>query len=121
MKPAFGRYYPVVIDCETSGCDPNHHGMLELAYSFFEFDAQGKLIPGESETFHILPFEGALFDPESMKIHNIDPYYPLRFAESEQVVLKKLFEIINQKAKKAGYHRSILVGHNAWFDLAFLN
>ena len=120
MNNIFGKYYPIVIDCETSGLDPDRHAILELAYASLELE-QGKLRVGESETFHIEPFEGACFDPKSMEIHQIDPTYPLRFAEPEKEVLEKLAQLINEKAKKAGYRRAVLVGHNAWFDLAFIN
>jgi ribonuclease T len=120
LNNIFGKYYPIVIDCETSGLDPRSHAILELAYASLEL-INGRLSVTDSETFHIQPFENAEFDQKSMDIHQIDPTYPLRFAEPEAVILKRLTQIILEKAKKSGYSRAILVGHNAWFDLAFIN
>ena len=111
-----------MIDCETSGLNPDQHALLEVAYACLDFDDQQSILsPGIAETFHILPFEGASFDPSSMAIHKIDPYYPLRFAEEESVILKKLTAFVEARTKMAGYKRALLVGHNSWFDLAFLN
>lgn len=120
MDRLFGQYYPIVIDCETSGVDPQQHAMLELAYTCLEI-VEGKLVPGESETFHIYPFEGAAFDDGSMKIHQIDPYYPLRYAITEKEALEALNKVVIPRLLEHKQRRAILVGHNAWFDLAFLN
>ena len=116
----FGHYCPVIIDCETSGVDASQHAMLEIAYVMLEY-TDGVLSPGEKETFHIAPYEGAVFDPESMKIHQIDPGYPLRFEETEKEVLIKLNAIVGKKVQDGRFRRAVLVGHNAWFDLAFVN
>ncbi|MBM4222986.1 MAG: ribonuclease T [Gammaproteobacteria bacterium] len=115
----FGHYYPIVIDCETSGINPDQHALLEVACVILA-PVDKKLQIIARETFHVLPFEGAQFDPDSMKIHQIDPHYPLRFAESEKDVLIKLNAMIAPYIK-GHYRRALLVGHNAWFDLAFLN
>lgn len=120
MERLFGQYYPIVIDCETSGVDPQVHAMLELAYTCLEM-RDGLLVPGESETFHITPFEGAEFDQGSMKIHQIDPYYPLRYPISEKEALEALNNFVTPKLIAHKHRRALLVGHNAWFDLAFLN
>ena len=115
-----GKYCPVVIDCETTGCDPEKHALLEVAIVTLK-QHQGQLKPDCTETFHILPFEGALFDSKSMAIHQIDPYQPLRFAEEEPKILDKISKIITKVVKTNKAQRGILIGHNAWFDLAFLN
>jgi ribonuclease T len=120
LNNIFGKYYPIVIDCETSGLDPDRHAILEVAYACLDLE-HGRLRVGSSETFHVEPFENAQFDPKSMEIHQIDHSHPLRFAEPEAIILKNLATFILEKAKKAGYRRAILVGHNAWFDLAFIN
>lgn len=120
MSFNIGKYCPVVIDCETTGCDPEKHALLEIALVTLKQE-DGGLKPDYKETFHVLPFKGALFDSKSMAIHQIDPYQPLRFAEEEDVVLNKISKIITELVKSHKAQRGILIGHNAWFDLAFLN
>ena len=115
-----GKYTPIIIDCETSGCDPNKHALLESAYVTLKIK-DGKIIPDKSETFHVLPFDGALFDPQSMDIHKIDPTHPFRFALSEKQALSELNAVVKPYVKEHLGNRAILIGHNAWFDLAFLN
>ncbi len=121
LNHIFGKYYPIVIDIETTGVTPEKNAILEIAYTPLELNSEGKLVKGVSETFHVLPFDGAEFCKESMEIHKIDPFHPFRFAEDEKTILEKLNSIILSRAKNAGYRRAILVGHNAWFDLAFIN
>lgn len=116
----FGKYTPIVIDCETSGCDPQKHALLEVAYVTLKLHDK-RLVPDKSETFHVLPFEGADFDPQSMEIHKIDPTHPFRFAISEKEALSKLNEVLKPYIKEHKGNRALLIGHNAWFDLAFLN
>ena len=115
-----GHYYPVIIDCETSGIDPQTNALLEIAY--VTLDYQDSLLQiAEKETFHVIPFEGAHFNEESMKIHQIDPGHPFRFAQEEKDVLIALNQIIEKKVHEGKFRRAVLVGHNAWFDLAFIN
>jgi ribonuclease T len=116
----FGHYYPVIIDCETSGIDAQTNALLEIAYVTLSYQ-DGVLQPLEKETFHVIPFEGAAFNPESMKIHQIDPGHPFRFAQEEKDVLLAMNAIIDGKIQQGKFRRAVLVGHNAWFDLAFLN
>lgn len=120
MSINIGKYCPIVIDCETSGCDPLIHAVLEIAVVTLKKDGKA-LVPDTQETFHVLPFEGAQFDPKSMAIHQIDPYQPLRFADDEATALEKISKIISEQIKQHKSQRGILVGHNSWFDLAFLN
>jgi len=58
--------------------------------------------------------------PESLAITGIDPVNPLRFAMPEQQVLHRIFLRINEFTGWNGLPAAVLVGHNAWFDLAFL-
>lgn len=60
-------------------------------------------------------------DPKSMEINGIDPYHPLRAAREERDALGYLFKPVRQAVKNAGCTRAILVGHNAFFDLSFIN
>ena len=51
----------------------------------------------------------------------IDPHNPLRGAVTEDTALKGVFEPVRKAIKKHGCNRAVLVGHNSFFDLGFLN
>lgn len=120
MANRFRGLLPIVIDIETSGLNAPTDALLEFAAVDITMDMQGKLIPGQTYAYHVEPFLGARFDPESLQITGIDPGYPLRYAIPEQQVLHNIFTIVNTLLAKTKCKRAVLVGHNAWFDLAFL-
>ena len=68
-----------------------------------------------------MPFDGAEFDEVSLAFNKIDPFQPLRFAVDEKIALERLFTPIRAALKKTQCQRAVLVGHNAWFDLLFIN
>ncbi len=111
---------PVVVDIETSGLNPITDALLEIAIVFLDIDDKGLLKPGEIISSHIEPFFDAHMDPESLLITGIDPGYPLRYAVPEQQVLHTIFNKIKTYLEKHQCQRAVLVGHNAWFDLAFI-
>jgi len=84
-------------------------------------DESGQLICGETHSCHVNPFEGANLDPKSLEINGIDPDHPLRMALDEKQALPKIFLPIRQAMKQYACKRAILVGHNANFDLKFIN
>ena len=51
----------------------------------------------------------------------IDPYHPLRPAIPEKEALTRVFQEVRRAMKGNDCTRAILVGHNAAFDLNFLN
>ena len=57
----------------------------------------------------------------SLQITGIDPFHPLRAAVDEGEALRALFNEIRKEIKLTGCNRAILVGHNSFFDLQFLN
>ena len=57
----------------------------------------------------------------SLAVNGIDPHHPLRPALQERDALGKLFTEVRAAIKEADCTRAILVGHNAAFDLGFLN
>ena len=121
MNQRFGSYLPVVVDIETGGVECRTDAILEVAAVFVGMDKQGHLTQSEPDTYHILPFEGAVLSPEAAAIHGIvDPYHPFRFAKEEKEALTELYAIVRAKVKEAGCRRATLVGHNAHFDLNFL-
>lgn len=116
----FHGYYPVVVDIETGGVNPKTDALLEVAAVFVDMDQHGRFKPGDSDQYHILPFEGAKLTEAAQKIHNIDPYHPFRLAIDEALALEKLYDLVSDRVKKHGCRRAVLVGHNAHFDLSFL-
>ncbi len=116
----FNRHLPVVVDVETGGVNPATDALLEIAIRFVDFDENNLLVPTQTLHEHIMPFPGGVLDPESLKITQIDPYHPFRFAKSEEEGLKNLFKVIREEVARQGCIRAYLVGHNAWFDLLFL-
>jgi len=120
IKHRFDGFLPVVIDLETSGCISATDGLLELAAVLVNFDANDQLQPGELYACHIDPFPGARLDPKALAINRIDPGHPFRFAISETAALLELFAFVRKALKATGCRRAILAGHNAHFDLSFL-
>lgn len=120
MKARFRGFLPVVVDIETSGIDPSQHGLLEICIVLIQLNEKGLFVPSAHYFEHVLPFEGAVLDPESLKFNQIDPFQPLRFALDEKAALKQLFAPIQQALQASHCQRAVLVGHNAWFDLLFL-
>jgi ribonuclease T len=70
---------------------------------------------------HVEAFPGSNIDPKSLEVTGIDPDQPLRGAIPERAALDLIFKPVRAAIKASGCQRAILVGHNAAFDLAFLN
>lgn len=121
MASRFRGYLPVVVDVETGGFDWNKHALLEIAAVPLDLDDNNALVLGESASAHVDPAPGLLIDPQSLEVTGIDLDHPFRFAKSERDALDHIFAPVRAAAKKHGCQRAILVGHNAHFDLAFLN
>ncbi len=120
MKRRFRGFFPVIIDVETGGFNPQTDALLEVAAVTLTFDDQGNLHPDAEFHFNIDPFEGANMEPAALEFTGIDPTNPLRFAVAESVGLKELFSEIRCAQKEAECQRSVLVGHNAAFDISFI-
>jgi ribonuclease T len=121
MASRFRGFLPVVIDVECGGFNPNTDALLDIAVVLIEIQGDGTLKPGESWRFHIQPFPGAKLEPASLAVTGIDPYHPLRPAISEKEALTRVFKEVRRAMKGNDCTRAILVGHNAAFDLNFLN
>jgi len=121
MNTRFRGYLPVVVDVETGGFDAARHALLEIAAVVLDIDEGGKLVPGEAAHTHVEPAPGTEIDPKSLEITKIDVDHPFRFAEPERQALNHIFAPIRAAVKRHGCQRAILVGHNAHFDLGFLN
>ncbi len=117
----FRGFLPIVIDVETGGFFSKTDALLEIAAVIIEIDAGGRLRRGVTHAFHVKPFEGSRLDPVSLEVNGIDPWHPLRPAIDEGDALQRLFREIRTAIRAHGCRRAILVGHNAAFDLGFLN
>ena len=117
----FRGFLPVVVDLETGGFDSETDALLELAMVILDMDVDGTLFIQDQVHAHIEPFEGATLEPAALAFTGIDPYPPLRMAEKEKDALARMFKPVRDAIKHHGCNRAILVGHNAHFDLGFLN
>ncbi|MDJ0698230.1 MAG: ribonuclease T [Woeseiaceae bacterium] len=121
MANRFRGFLPVVVDVETGGFNCKTDALLEIAAVLVDFGADGLLRRGETYRYHVKPFEGANMDPESLAVNGIDPHHPLRPAIDERDALQRVFRDVRKSIRDSGCNRAILVGHNAAFDLGFLN
>ncbi len=121
LAARFRGYYPVIIDIETSGLDPQCHAILEIAAIFPEMDEQGYLNSVDKIHFHVMPFEGAELDPKALSFTGIDPFNPLRNAVDEREALTEIFKKVRKYQKLNDCNRAIIVAHNASFDQGFIN
>lgn len=117
----FRGYLPVVIDVETAGFNSATDAVLEVGAVILGFDEKGYLQQEETFFQRIVPFEGANLEEAALKFTGIDPFHPLRIARPEKDVFQALFKTIRESIKATGCKRAILVGHNAHFDLGFVN
>lgn len=117
----FRGFLPVVVDVETGGFNPQTDALLEIAAVIVHMDSDGNVAPGPAQTFHVTPFAGANIESASLAVNGIDPHHPLRPAIPEKEALSRIFRDIRQAIRDTGCSRAILVGHNAHFDLSFVN
>ena len=117
----FRGYLPVVVDVEIGGFNAKTDALLEIAAVFVDPNEDGTFIRGETNRYHVKPFEGANLEPASLAINGIDPHHPLRPAIEERDALQRIFREVRRAVRESGCTRAILVGHNAAFDLGFLN
>ena len=121
MSERFRGYLPVVVDVETGGFDWNRHALLEIAVQPVDLDEDGRLVPGDIASAHLVPAPGTEIDPKSLQITGIDLDHPFRLAKPEKDALDHVFAAVRNAVRKHDCQRAILVGHNAHFDLNFLN
>ena len=117
----FRGFLPVVIDVETGGFNPRTDALLEIAAVLIEMHSDGTLRRGETFRYHVAPFPGANLEPASLAVTGIDPHHPLRPAIPEEDALQRIFKEVRNAVRAADCTRAVLVGHNAFFDLNFLN
>ena len=121
MSRRFRGYLPVAIDVETGGFHASTDALLEIAATLIDMDPDGTLRRGATHNFHVRAFEGSRIDPVSLAVTGIDPDHPLRPALPERDALQRVFREIRHAVRAYDCRRAILVGHNAAFDLGFIN
>jgi ribonuclease T len=121
MGHRFRGFLPVVVDVETGGFNPQSDALLQVAAVLLRMDSEGRLYRHYTVARHVQPFEGANMDPKSLEVNGINPFHPLRIAHPEKDALATVFRAIREEMKLNACKRAILVGHNAGFDLSFIN
>ena len=121
MCSRFRGYLPIVVDVETGGFNEQTDALLQIAAVIIDMDEQGQLYCAETVSCHVTPFEGANLDPASMAVNGIDVDHPFRLALDEKQALPKIFKPVREAVKRHACNKAILVGHNAYFDLKFIN
>ena len=117
----FRGFLPVVVDVETGGFNAQTDALLEIAAVILGLNEQGDLIRRETVFAQVTPFPGANIEKAALEVNGIKVDNPLRMAVAEKDALEKIFKPIRQAVSENGCTRAILVGHNAHFDLGFVN
>lgn len=121
MAQRFRGFLPVVVDVETGGFNEATDALLQIAAVLLDIDEHGHFFCRETVSCHVTPFAGANLDPKSMEVNGIDVDHPFRLAVDEKIALPKIFKPVREAVKQHGCNKAILVGHNAHFDLKFIN
>lgn len=121
MAGRFRGFLPVAVDVETGGFNAATDALLEIAAVLIEMNEDGTLERGETIRYHVAAFPGARIEAAALEVNKIVPDHPLRPALPEKDALQRLFRPIRKAVRDYGCSRAILVGHNAFFDLNFLN
>lgn len=123
LAARFRGFLPVVVDVETAGFNAQTDALLEIACVPILMNDEGKLVAGEPLNAHIQPFVGANLEPSALQFTGINPDSPMRraIAEDEKVALRRIFKALKEVKNAHGCRQCVLVGHNAHFDLGFLN
>jgi ribonuclease T len=117
----FRGFLPAVVDVETGGFNARRDALLEIAVCLLRMDDFGRLFVAETLAVNVEPFDGANIDPKSLEITGIRLDSPLRNALPEIDALRQVFQPVRRELRATGCQRAILVGHNSFFDLSFVN
>jgi len=117
----FRGFLPVVVDVETGGFNSATDALLEVGAAILGMNSIGDLYIKETLHYHVKAFPGANIESASLAVNGIIPDHPLRPALPEEEALKRIFKEVRHEMKETNCRRAILVGHNAHFDLGFMN
>ncbi|MDX1455775.1 MAG: ribonuclease T [Gammaproteobacteria bacterium] len=121
MANRFRGFLPVVVDVETGGFNASTDALLEACAVMLRFNENGDLERHSSHMYHVEPFKGANIEQAALDVTGIKPDHPLRPAIPEDEAMRRLFREVRAEVKAHGCNRAVLVGHNSWFDLSFVN
>lgn len=123
ISERFRHYLPVVVDVETAGFNAKTDALLEIACIPILMDDDGRFFAGEAINAHLEPFDGANLEKRALEFTGINPDSPFRKAisEDEKTAIKRIFKHLKTVRQQTHCTKCILVGHNAHFDLGFLN
>ncbi|RMN57397.1 Ribonuclease T, partial [Pseudomonas syringae pv. apii] len=121
MAARFRGYLPVVVDVETGGFNSATDALLEIAAVTIGMDERGFVFPEHTYFFRVEPFVGANIEAAALEFTGIKLDHPLRMAVSEETAMNDIFRGVRKALKANGCKRAVLVGHNASFDLGFVN
>ncbi len=117
----FRGFLPAVVDVECGGFNAATDALLEIAIVLIEVDDAGNLKRGATHAAHVEPFPGANIEQAALDITGIKVDHPLRMALPEREALDQVLKPVRTAVSATGCTRALLVGHNAHFDLAFVN
>ncbi len=117
----FRGFLPVVVDVETGGFNAQTDALLEVAAVILGVNEDGTLERRHTVFAHVTPFPGANIEKAALEVNGIKIDNPLRLALAEREALDHVFRPIRKAVSENGCKRAILVGHNAHFDLGFIN
>lgn len=124
LPPLAGRFrgfLPVIIDVETGGFNPATDALLEIAAVTLRMNEDGQLERHETHSFHVDPFEGANVEQAALDFTGIDLLSEDRESVPEPIAMAEIFSAVRKEVKGHGCTRAVVVGHNAHFDLSFIN
>lgn len=121
LAQRFRGFLPVIVDVETGGFNAQTDALLEIAAVTIRMDQDGILHRHETFSFHVEPFDGANIEQAALDFTGIDLDSPERMAEPELMVMTDLLAAVRRAVKENGCTRAVIVGHNAHFDLNFVN
>ncbi|MCP8899205.1 ribonuclease T [Gilvimarinus xylanilyticus] len=121
MAQRFRGFLPVVVDVETGGFNSARDALLEVAAVTLAMDDDGLLRPDQTLAFHIEPFDGANIEQSALDFTGIDLESSERMADPEPMAMTELLQGIRRAVRHSGCTRAVMVGHNAHFDLGFVN
>ncbi len=117
----FRGFMPVIVDVETGGFNCHTDALLEVAAVTLKMDEHGWLSVDAVHSYHLDPFEGANIEQSALDFTGIDLNSDERMAVPELLAMEEVFHAVKRKVKEYNCTRAVIVGHNAHFDLGFIN
>lgn len=121
LAKRFRGFLPIIVDVETGGFNCDTDALLEIAAVTVRMDDKGVLHRDKTIAFHLDPFEGANIEQSALDFTGIDLNSDERESYPEEFAMSEVFQWVRKAVKESKCNRAVLVGHNAHFDLGFVN